>query len=339
MMRADEITINIGNSTTRCEVDPVITIGVWIALLVLMSWIIAIVTLDRKVTGAVSAKSFIFPLFLGLFILLWVLSDLPQALQDISQLHQTFISIVGIFLTLVWLISVAKRDSSIMDIAYPLTAAVPTLVIVASRDTWSSHEQLIVGLVWLWAIRLAAHIGVRNLPEGEDPRYASWRKKYGKHWWWWSFFQVFTLQGILITLWSTPLLFALNGNNASLTSIHLLASVLFVIGFFFQALSDYQLEKFRKNRKSKTEILNTGLWSLSRHPNYFGEAVIWWSFGVLGLTHPWGILGLLAPLYVTWFMSKGSATPMQERYLSKKKPGYDQYVASVPAFFPRFKRR
>jgi len=316
----------------------VISIGVWIALLILVVWIIAIITVDRKVTGVITAKSFTFPLFFSGYILLWSVPISSEALGSFAQLHQTFVYIAGVFLSLVWLISVVKRDSSIMDIAYPLTAAIPTLLIIVSRGTWSAQELIILGLVCLWAIRLAAHIGIRNLPEGEDARYASWRRKYGRHWWWWSFFQVFTLQGVLITLWSLPLLLALDKPSASISPIHFLACVVFAIGFFFQALADHQLEKFRKNRKSPAEILDTGLWSLSRHPNYFGEALIWWSFGILGLAHPWGLLGLLAPLYVTWFMSRGSATPMQERYLSKKKPGYEQYAASVPVFFPRLKR-
>jgi steroid 5-alpha reductase family enzyme len=81
-------------------------------------------------------------------------------------------------------------------------------------------------------------------------------------------------------------------------------------------------------------VLDQGLWRLSRHPNYFGESVVWWSFGALALVHPWGWLALACPAYVTWFMSVGSATPMQERYMAKTKPSYAAYMARVPTFFP-----
>jgi steroid 5-alpha reductase family enzyme len=99
-------------------------------------------------------------------------------------------------------------------------------------------------------------------------------------------------------------------------------------------VGDLQLQRFKANRTDRLMVLDTGLWRLSRHPNYFGESVVWWSFGALGLMHPWGWLALACPLYVTWFMSAGSATPMQERYLARTKPTYADYMARVPAFFP-----
>jgi steroid 5-alpha reductase family enzyme len=252
--------------------------------------------------------------------------------------HQAFLAVIATFLTTVWLISLFAKDTSIMDIAYPLTAALPTLWIVWNQATWGPHEIICLSLVFLWATRLAGHIGLRNLPHGEDARYAAWRRRHGRHWWWWSLFQVFVLQGVMVSLWSIPLVFALDTPHPSLGWPHIIACGLFSIGFYFQAVSDHQLEQFRRTRTSPHAVLNTGLWALSRHPNYFGEALIWWSFGFLGLTHPWGWVGLLAPAYVTWFMSQGSATPMQERYLAKKKPGYDQYVATVPKFFPKLSR-
>jgi len=242
--------------------------------------------------------------------------------------------IIGVLLTAVWLLSLARRDCGIMDVAYPLAAALPVLLLVARRGSWSAHEILTVALVGLWSLRMSLHIGVRNAGHGEDGRYAAWRRRFGKHWWWWSFFQVFTMQGVNVWLWSIGLIMAVAALPTALGWQHALALALFAFGFYFQAVGDLQLERFKKTRSDRSQVLDSGVWALSRHPNYFGEAMIWWSFGALGLVHPWGWVALVCPLYVTWFMAAGSATPMQERYLAKSKPAYADYMARVPKFFP-----
>ena len=309
-----------------------------IAFCILVFWVGAIIGLERRVTQRLTLKTLLYPGILGLYIALWTLPNLPSGLTSMFRLHQQFVALIGIFLCSVWLISVIKKDTSIMDIAYPLTAAVPVWVLLSREQSWTPHAIMVCLFVTIWALRLAGHLAVRNLPNGEDARYAAWRKRYGSHWWWWSAFQIFALQGVLVSLWCIPLILSIDASPAGLSAYHAIAAVLFSVGLYFQAVSDYQLEAFRKTRSSASEVLNTGLWSLSRHPNYFGECLVWWSFGALGMAHELGFLGLLAPIYVTWFMSKGSAAPMQERYLHKKKPEYASYIRDVPAFFPKFKR-
>ena len=242
--------------------------------------------------------------------------------------------ITGVLLTGVWLLSLLKRDSGIMDVAYPLAAALPVVVLIAQRGTWSAHEIVTVALVSAWSLRMSLHIGLRNAGHGEDGRYAAWRKRFGAQWWWWSFFQVFMMQGVLVWLWSLGLIGAVAAGPRALGWQHALALLLFAIGFWFQAVGDLQLARFKKTRTDRSQVLDTGLWGLTRHPNYFGEAMVWWSFGALGLVHPWGWLALVCPVYVTWFMAAGSATPMQDRYLAKTKPAYADYMRRVPAFFP-----
>jgi steroid 5-alpha reductase family enzyme len=135
-------------------------------------------------------------------------------------------------------------------------------------------------------------------------------------------------------MWSLGLIFAVSVGPSALSWPHGLAIILFAVGFYFQVVGDLQLVRFKRNRTDRSTVLDTGLWRLTRHPNYFGEATIWWSFGALALVHPLGWIALVCPWYVTWFMSRGSATPMQERYLAKNKPSYADYMARVPSFFP-----
>jgi steroid 5-alpha reductase family enzyme len=241
-----------------------------------------------------------------------------------------------LMLTLVWLISVLKRDSSIMDWAfgYLLVAAPWWLWSQLPPERSSAHLVLVV-LSTLGFGRYALYVTWRNLPHGEDPRYARWRERSGPRWWWWSYFQVFLLQGVVMWLWAIPMVLALR-LEAGWSLWHGLGALIWLVGLVFEAGGDWQLARFKRERKSAEQLLDSGLWSLCRHPNYFGQACMWWGYAVIALAHPWGWLALPSAAYVTWFMHKGSATSLMERHMMKTKPGYAQYCERVPAFFPRW---
>jgi len=301
-------------------------------------WVSGLIVFRQRPGLHVGApRDFIYPTVALLAAIAWLVLNPQSALGQFFALYLRIGLLITLFLTCVWVLSLILSNTGIMDIAYPLTIAVPVTYLLAERASWSPHEIMTAFLVTLWSLRLSLHIGIRNAGNGEDRRYAGWRKRFGKHWWWWSFFQVFSVQGVMVWVWSLALTLAIAIGPASLGWQHLLAAALFAIGFFFQVVGDGQLQKFRKNRSDPTQIIDSGLWRLSRHPNYFGEVVIWWSFGALALTHPAGFLMLLPIAHVTWFMRQGSATPMQERYLEKTKPGYAEYAERVPLFFPRFR--
>ena len=305
------------------------------AALFWLVWVGALLVFRRRPelrTG--SLRDFIFPAAALVIGLIWLYVAPPMPGSWFLTIYMKSAVIAGALLVGVWLLSLLLRNTSIMDVAYPWAAALPVCVLVARRGAWSEHELVTVALVLLWAVRLSLHIGLRNAGHGEDGRYAAWRTRFGRHWWWWSFFQVFVLQGVLVWLWSAGLVAAVAVGPQGLGWQHALALLLFGTGFYFQATGDAQLQRFRKNRSDPAQVLDGGVWARTRHPNYFGESMIWWGFGALGLVHPWGWLALVCPLYVTWFMSRGSATPMQERYLAKTKPGYADYMRRVPAFFP-----
>lgn len=305
------------------------------AIVFWLVWVTGLLVFRRRPELRIGApRDFVFPMaVLGVGLWWWFSrADWPGAW--FLGLYLRAGLIIGALLVLVWVVSLVRRDCGIMDTAYPLAVAVPVLVLLARRGSWSAHEVLTAALVGVWALRMSLHIGVRNAGQREDGRYAAWRQRFGRHWWWWSLFQVFATQGVLVWLWSIGLIAAVAAGPRALGWPHLLALPLFGIGLYFQAVGDLQLERFKRQRSDRSQVLDTGLWRLTRHPNYFGEAVVWWSFAALGLVHPWGWLALVCPAYVTWFMSAGSATPMQERYLHKTKPAYADYMRRVPAFFP-----
>lgn len=306
-----------------------------IAAILWVIWMVGLLNFKRRPELRVgTAREFVYPLAALVIGLAWFLTDPASPMGRFLQLYVQAGLITWLLLTGVWLLSLWWRDCGIMDVAYPMGVSVPVLTLLALRGSWSPHELVLATLVALWSLRMSLHIGLRNRGHGEDGRYAAWRRRFDRHWWWWSFFQVFTMQGVTVWLWALGLIMAVDIGPRDMGWQHGLAVLLFAVGFYFQVVGDLQLERFKKQRTDRSQVLDQGLWSLSRHPNYFGESVVWWSFGALGLVHPWGWLALACPAYVTWFMSAGSATPMQERYLAKTKPAYAAYMARVPTFFP-----
>jgi steroid 5-alpha reductase family enzyme len=190
-------------------------------------------------------------------------------------------------------------------------------------------------LVTLWGLRLASHIFFRNLGKPEDYRYQEFRKNYGeKRYWWFSFFQVFLLQGTLVWLISAPLL-AINYFSPEKTILPLavFGIVVWVVGFTFEAGGDWQLKKFKSNPENKGKLLTSGFWKYTRHPNYFGDAAVWWGFAVLSIASGC-YLPVLSSVLMTWLIVKVSGVSMLERTMKNTKPGFEDYVKKTSAFIP-----
>jgi steroid 5-alpha reductase family enzyme len=199
-----------------------------------------------------------------------------------------------------------------------------------------SRAHLIAALTGLWAIRLALHIGMRNLGHGEDFRYAAWRAQHPDTWWIRSYFKVFLLQGVIAWIVALPLFFAITSETpAGLTLLDWAGLLVFAFGFLFEAIGDEQLRRFKADPANKGRVMNTGLWRYTRHPNYFGEAVLWWGLGLIGAATPLGWIGLVGPAIITFLLLRVSGVAMLEKTLRTTKPGYADYIARTPAFFPR----
>lgn len=240
-----------------------------------------------------------------------------------------------VFLTGVWVLSVGMRNSSIMDVAYALCTVVMTLTQweLQGSDT-SPRTLLLLALINLWGLRYTLYIAWRNFPHGEDARYARWRKRSGPVWWWWSYIQIFLMQFVLIWLWNVPLSFAI-AQPGQIGAFEIAATLIWAIGFAFETGADWQLARFKSDPSNRGKVLTTGLWSQTRHPNYFGEAAMWVAYGMFALAHPWGWIGVIATAFTVHMMNGGSATKMTDAHLHRKKPGYAEYAAVTPTFLPR----
>lgn len=238
-------------------------------------------------------------------------------------------------MTAVWLVSIAVRNVSIVDVAWGPAIWLVSAIALAIGPGVFERRLLVFALLGVWAIRLAVHIGRRNHGRGEDRRYVAWRERYGPGYWWISLFQVFWLQAALLLLVSLPVAAAGAGETpATLGLLDGLGAGVWAIGFAFEAVGDAQLERFTADPANRGRVMDRGLWRYTRHPNYFGDAVVWWGIGLIGLATPWGWWALVGPVVMTFLLVRVSGVAMLERTISDRRPGYAEYVRRTSAFVP-----
>jgi steroid 5-alpha reductase family enzyme len=240
--------------------------------------------------------------------------------------------VVGL-MTVLWMLSVVRRDASIVDPWWSMAFLLVTGHTVASTGLTPAKE-LLLAAVALWAIRLWLHLLFRSRGKPEDPRYAAFRQRWGPaRYWWVSLFQVFLLQAGLVVLISAPLQLAASARTPDpIGPTSLAALLLFSIGFAIEAVADHQLQAFRNGISHRGQVLDVGLWRFSRHPNYFGEALLWWGFGLFALGQPYGWTCLLGPLAMTTLLVKVSGVAMLDAHLAATKPAYREYIRRTSAF-------
>jgi steroid 5-alpha reductase family enzyme len=276
------------------------------------------------------------------FIALGLYAVAPPALREPLRVFLAAGVLVFLILAVTWAAGEACRNHGIMDVIYPIVpAAVGAFALSQAPVAPGAHGIVVAVLVAIWAVRLVAHmVFTRGNLASEPEPYASLRRKFGARWPVWGFFSVYMLQGVLCWVWSAVLVFAFAAPNQQFTPLDGVAVAVWLVGFVFQAGGDRQLARFKCDPANKGKLFQGGLWSLTRHPNYFGEAVMWWAYFLFALAHPWGLITIVSPLYATWFMASGSAAPGNERHMRKTRPDYEDYARRVPQFFPwRFSAR
>lgn len=245
--------------------------------------------------------------------------------------------IILIFVTVLWVWSVFIKNVSIVDIFWGLGFVIVNAFYVFNSGELTTRKIVILILVSIWGFRLAIYLAFRNIGKGEDFRYQEFRKNFGpKRYWWFSFFQTFLLQGVLIMIVSLPLL-GINSskNTGTLTPLDYIGIFIWVIGFMFEAGGDLQLARFKSNSNNKGKVLNTGFWKYTRHPNYFGDSMVWWAYAIFSIAAGsyWQIIG---SVIMTVLIIKISGVSLLEKTLKETKPQYRDYIKKTNAFFPWF---
>jgi steroid 5-alpha reductase family enzyme len=233
---------------------------------------------------------------------------------------------------LTWILSVFKRDVSIVDSIWSLMIVAGGAVYATAAQPYSARTALILSLLLVWALRLAGYITWRNWGEAEDRRYQQIRAKYSPHFALKSLFIIFLLQATLAWFISLPLWLALTTPTAS-QLVDVIAVLLWSVGMGFETIGDWQLTRFKANRANQGKVMDRGLWHYTRHPNYFGEALIWWGFYLFALAAgAWWTLP--APLLMTWLLLKFSGVVILEETIVDRRPAYKQYIETTNAFIP-----
>jgi steroid 5-alpha reductase family enzyme len=238
-----------------------------------------------------------------------------------------------------WVVSLIIRNSSIVDIfwgtGFVIAAWLYTLL--ASGDM-TLRRGLIDLLVTIWGLRLSIHILRRNWGKTEDFRYRKWREEAGSRWSWISLFRVFLLQGVLLWIISAPLAAAqVLGASRSLMIFDGLGIALWLIGFSFEAVGDYQLARFLKNPSRQGKVLDSGVWRYTRHPNYFGDSAQWWGYYLIAAAAG-GWWAFFSPILMTLFLVRVSGMALLEKTMSAR-PEYREYMKKTSGFIPWFPRK
>ncbi|MSX12611.1 MAG: DUF1295 domain-containing protein [Actinobacteria bacterium] len=241
--------------------------------------------------------------------------------------------------TALWAVSVAVKDSSIVDIFWGSGFVVIAWVTFAVADGAPGRRWLLAILTTLWGLRLTIHLARRNLGHGEDFRYQEMRAKAGASWPLRSLWTVFWAQGLLMWLVSLPVQIGQQGETAIGWSWLVIAGIIvFAVGFFFETVGDLQLTRFIADPANKGTVMDRGLWRYTRHPNYFGDFSVWWGLYLIALAAGawWTIIG---PIIMSVLLIRVSGAGLLEKSIGKRRAGYDEYVARTSGFFPRPPKR
>lgn len=248
-------------------------------------------------------------------------------------------AIVALMFT-TWVVSVAIKDASIVDIIWGFGFVLVAWIAFLAGDGYDGRKWLITLLASAWGLRLSTYLYIRNHGRGEDYRYQAMRRNWGPRFPIISLFTVFGLQGVLMFVISMPLQVAqLSGMPESLTWIDYAGAAVFAIGLGFEAVGDFQLARFKANAANAGKVMDRGLWRYTRHPNYFGDAVLWWGLFLIAAARPANLLVVFSPTVMTFLLTRVSGVPLLEKSLAKRREGYDDYIARTSGFIPRPPRR
>lgn len=244
-------------------------------------------------------------------------------------------AVVAVAMILVWLASLRLRNTGIVDAFWGPGFVIVAITAFMIGDGYTPRRVLVVSLAAAWGLRLGAHLASRNLGKPEDFRYARMREKFGERWGMRSLVSVFLVQGIAMWSVSLPLQFAqISGTPSRLTWRDGLGAALWLVGFAFEAIGDAQLRRFKTDPANAGTVMDRGLWRYTRHPNYFGDATLWWGFFVIALDAPDGWWTIVSPVAMTFVLARITGVPILERHLMHSRPGYAEYVRRTSALFP-----
>jgi steroid 5-alpha reductase family enzyme len=240
--------------------------------------------------------------------------------------------IIIVYATVWFLIALYKRRNDVADIAWGIGYILVCLYLFITAERWPVLL-LLYSLVLLWGLRLGIHIYIRNNKKKEDFRYQAWRQAWGKNFIWRSYLQVFVLQGFILLIIISPIIHAAASEPVDWNVFTWMGLFCWIVGFYFQAVADHQLSVFMKQRKNAGEIMQTGLWKFSRHPNYFGEILMWWGIFIITLPLKNSLYFIISPVIITLLIVFVSGIPLLEKKYQNN-PAFEAYKKNTSKLIP-----
>ena len=261
-----------------------------------------------------------------------------MSLTDILALLGLNLALIIAVMTGLWLVSLKVRDVSFIDAVWPMAMLFLALVTFPRTEGDPTRKWLLMWLVGIWALRLGWHLYRRWRAHGADGRYLNLLARmetnrgwgFGKT----ALLVVFVPQAVLAWLTSMPVQLGQVALEPAVGWIGWAGAVLAVIGIGFESIGDAQLTAFRNNPANKGKVLDTGLWRWTRHPNYFGDACVWWGLFLIAAETGPGMWSIAGPLFLTFTLTKWSGIGITEKVIHASRPGYADYVRRTSAFIP-----
>jgi steroid 5-alpha reductase family enzyme len=250
-----------------------------------------------------------------------------------NKLILTELASLGVYVTAWFFVSLKLKKNDVADVAWGGGFIVAALTALAFQAGITPRAVLVTTLVIIWGLRLSRHIFLRSRGKPEDARYRKWREQWGRHVVLRSFLQVFLLQGILILIISLPVMMVNAADQTPFTALDYIGVFVWLTGFLFEVIADHQLARFKQDRANKGLIIQTGLWKYSRHPNYFGEVLLWWGIYLIALGVHSGWASLIGPLTISVLILKVSGIPLLEEHY-RGNPAFEDYKRRTSAFMP-----
>lgn len=243
-------------------------------------------------------------------------------------------AVIAAMMVAVWLLSLARRDASVVDIFWGMGFVLVAWTALVVGDGYGGRKILITLMASAWGLRLSLYLLWRNWGKGEDFRYQRMREHWGPRFGLISLFTVFALQGVLMWVVSLPLQAAQVGGPDHFSWVDWVGLSVFAVGLLFESVGDWQLARFKADPANKGRVMDRGLWAYTRHPNYFGDAVVWWGIFLVAMSAPSNAWTIVGPALMTFLLVRVSGVALLERSLVKRRPGYEEYVERTSAFIP-----
>lgn len=263
-------------------------------------------------------------------------------MADFNDVVRFSALVLSLYLTAVMIVALIREDNGVMDIAYGSGFVLIAWCLAFMWPNWTDRQMIVLALVTVWGVRLTTRILLRNWGRPEDFRYRAWREEWQKKGMLYFFLrslgQIYGLQGAVILTVALPVMVVFVTVQAPLEWYNWFGLAVWCIGFSFEAIGDWQLDRFIQNKDNAGKLMTTGLWKYTRHPNYFGEATMWWGIFLIVLGLPLSHLAILSPILITFLLTQVSGIPMLEKRWFGR-PDWEEYKQKTSAFIPWFPKK